>query len=103
MARKKIKKPKKTIKDEEKADIKTDNYKYIEDAWNAVDYSGFLYSGTATGTTTSSATMTSTFGEDSAFYKTWDEKMKEKKHCPNCNMYFSPYLKKCPVCGTKIK
>lgn len=74
----------------------------IRKAWNTADYSEFMYSGTATGITTSSATMTSIFG-GTDFYKTWEKKMEGKKYCSICKMYFSPYLSKCPVCGRKVK
>lgn len=97
MVKKRLKK-KKTEEKETKI-TEPNKYDFIKDTWNETDYSGFLYSGTATGTTTSTATMTSIFGENSEFYKTWEERMKEKKYCHNCKMYFSSYLKKCPVCG----
>ncbi len=94
------KKPEKKKKEEPK--IETYSINDVKNAWETADYSEFMYSGTATGTTTSSATMTSIFG-GTDFYNTWDQKMKEKKYCQKCKMYFSSYLSKCPVCETKVK
>jgi len=101
---KKVKKEdkKKEEDEEESEDHNISIFDEVKDAWKSADYSEFMYSGTATGTTTSSATMTSIFG-GTDFYQDWQQKMKEKKQCPICKMYFSSYLSNCPTCGTKVK
>lgn len=96
------KKKKKETKKEDSSIFETISAKDIDDAWKT-DFSGFEYSGTAVGTTTSTPTMTSVFEkEDKKFLDEWKEKRKETTHCDSCGEYFYPPSDTCPKCGKKF-
>jgi len=95
---------KKKKKETKKEDItfETISVKDIDDAWK-MDFSGFEYSGTAVGTTTSTATMTNVFeNEDKKFLDEWKKKRRETTYCDSCGEYFYPPSDTCPKCGKKF-